>query len=51
MKTILFNVAIVKIRMAFDDLVIPPLREFDDFFPGSLIEYTVYYTYMLHANR
>ena len=26
---------IVKIRMAFDDLVIPPLREFDDFFPGN----------------
>ena len=21
--------------MAFDDLVIPPLREFDDFFPGN----------------
>ena len=49
MKTILLKAAIVKIRMAFDDLVIPPLREFDDFFPG--IEYTVYYTYMLHANR
>merc|ERR1711953_1413409 len=30
-----FDCLTVKIRMAFDDLVIPPLREFDDFFPGG----------------
>jgi len=25
--------------MAFDDLVIPPLREFDDFFPGNSFDF------------